>query len=163
MGPGLGLGTGLGHQAADNPCMSEVHAIKVPDCQGSRAVDICQLVDLSDSLHPVQTANPVVSLHTARGTTPVPAGESAIIEPPGILYNSLVARSVTTFLEIVHEGRAEKINQITGNQRLFTQPAGRQVTGQAADNQVEGARRVQTLNIGGSTTTTVSFIVEQAA
>lgn len=41
--------------------------------------------------------------------------------------------------------------------------AHRQVTGQAADNQVEGARRVQTLNIGGSTTTTVSFIVEQAA
>lgn len=41
--------------------------------------------------------------------------------------------------------------------------AHKQVTGTAGDYQVEGARRVQTLNIGGSTTTTVSFVVEQAA
>ncbi|MGV3479390.1 MAG: acetyl-CoA acetyltransferase [Sphingobium sp.] len=41
--------------------------------------------------------------------------------------------------------------------------ASRQVTGQAGDMQVEDARRVQTLNIGGSTTTTVSFVVERAA
>lgn len=40
--------------------------------------------------------------------------------------------------------------------------AHRQVTGTAGDYQVEGARRVQTLNIGGSTTTTVSFVVERA-
>jgi len=39
----------------------------------------------------------------------------------------------------------------------------KQVTGQAGDYQVEDARRVQTLNIGGSTTTTVSFIVERDA
>jgi acetyl-CoA C-acetyltransferase len=39
----------------------------------------------------------------------------------------------------------------------------KQVTGQAGDYQIEDARRVQTLNIGGSTTTTVSFIVERAA
>lgn len=39
----------------------------------------------------------------------------------------------------------------------------KQVTEQAGDYQVEGARRAQTLNIGGSTTTTVSFIVERAA
>ncbi len=39
----------------------------------------------------------------------------------------------------------------------------KQVTGTAGDYQVEGARRLQTLNIGGSTTTTVSFIVERAA
>ena len=39
----------------------------------------------------------------------------------------------------------------------------KQVTGQAGDYQVDDARRVQTLNIGGSTTTTVSFIVERAA
>lgn len=39
----------------------------------------------------------------------------------------------------------------------------KQVTGQAGDYQVEDARRVQTLNIGGSTTTSVSFIVERAA
>ncbi|MDH7972442.1 acetyl-CoA acetyltransferase [Sphingomonas sp. AR_OL41] len=39
----------------------------------------------------------------------------------------------------------------------------KQVTDQAGDYQVEGAERVQTLNIGGSTTTTVSFIVERAA
>jgi acetyl-CoA C-acetyltransferase len=34
-----------------------------------------------------------------------------------------------------------------------------QVTGEAGDYQVEGARNVQTLNIGGSGTTSVSFIV----
>lgn len=39
----------------------------------------------------------------------------------------------------------------------------KQVSGTAGDYQVEGARRVQTLNIGGSTTTTVSFIVERDA
>lgn len=41
--------------------------------------------------------------------------------------------------------------------------AAKQVSDRAGDYQVEGARRVQTLNIGGSTTTTVSFIVESAA
>ena len=41
--------------------------------------------------------------------------------------------------------------------------AHKQVTGSAGGYQVENARRVQTLNIGGSTTTTVSFIVERAA
>lgn len=35
----------------------------------------------------------------------------------------------------------------------------KQTTGKAGDYQVEGARNVQTLNIGGSTTTTVSFLV----
>ena len=39
----------------------------------------------------------------------------------------------------------------------------KQVTDQAGDYQVEDARRMQTLNVGGSTTTTVSFIVERAA
>ena len=39
----------------------------------------------------------------------------------------------------------------------------KQVTGTAGDYQVEGAKRLQTLNIGGSTTTTVSFIVETIA
>jgi hypothetical protein len=37
--------------------------------------------------------------------------------------------------------------------------AARQVTGQAGDGQVEGARTFATLNIGGSLTTTVSFVV----
>lgn len=37
----------------------------------------------------------------------------------------------------------------------------KQVTGTAGGYQVEGARAVQTLNIGGSTTTTVSLIVER--
>ena len=37
--------------------------------------------------------------------------------------------------------------------------AWRQVTGRAGDYQVEGARNLQTLNIGGSTTTTVSLVV----
>jgi len=37
--------------------------------------------------------------------------------------------------------------------------AAKQTTGTAGDTQVEGARRVATLNIGGSTTTTVSFVV----
>jgi len=37
--------------------------------------------------------------------------------------------------------------------------ATRQVTGRAGATQVEGARTVGTLNIGGSTTTTVSFVI----
>ena len=37
--------------------------------------------------------------------------------------------------------------------------AARQVTGRAGGYQVEGARRFATLNIGGSTTTTVSFVI----
>ena len=41
--------------------------------------------------------------------------------------------------------------------------ASKHVSGAAGDYQVEDARRVQTLNIGGSATTTVSFIVERAA
>ncbi|MBY0581309.1 MAG: acetyl-CoA acetyltransferase [Sphingomonas sp.] len=39
----------------------------------------------------------------------------------------------------------------------------KQVTGQAGDYQVDDARRMQTLNIGGSATTAVSFIVDRAA
>jgi acetyl-CoA C-acetyltransferase len=39
--------------------------------------------------------------------------------------------------------------------------AARQVTGQAGDTQVEKARTFATLNIGGSLTTTVSFVVTQ--
>ncbi|MFJ2774544.1 acetyl-CoA acetyltransferase [Streptomyces sp. NPDC087300] len=41
--------------------------------------------------------------------------------------------------------------------------ATRQVTGRAGDYQVEGARRFGTLNIGGSTTTTVALVVEGAS
>ncbi|MBU3737646.1 MAG: thiolase domain-containing protein [Rhodoferax sp.] len=49
----------------------------------------------------------------------------------------------------------------TGARMLFD--AARQVTGQARDCQIEGARRVQTLNIGGSCATVVSFVVEADA
>jgi acetyl-CoA C-acetyltransferase len=45
----------------------------------------------------------------------------------------------------------------TGVRQLLD--AHRQVTGQAGEYQVEGARNFQTLNIGGSGTTSVSFIV----
>ncbi|PHY13486.1 acetyl-CoA acetyltransferase [Caulobacter sp. B11] len=41
----------------------------------------------------------------------------------------------------------------------MTLDAFKQVTGTAGDYQVDGAKTVQTLNIGGSTTTTVSFVV----
>ncbi len=41
--------------------------------------------------------------------------------------------------------------------------AARQVTGQAEAMQIEGARRMQTLNIGGSCATVVSFVVERGA
>jgi acetyl-CoA C-acetyltransferase len=40
--------------------------------------------------------------------------------------------------------------------------AANQVLGEAVGTQVEGARRAATLNIGGSTATTVSFVVERA-
>ncbi len=39
----------------------------------------------------------------------------------------------------------------------------KQVTGQAGECQVAGARRFATLNVGGSATTTVSFVIERAA
>ncbi|RQO42092.1 hypothetical protein DBV14_27850 [Variovorax sp. KBW07] len=41
--------------------------------------------------------------------------------------------------------------------------AARQVTGRAGDCQVEGANRFATLNIGGSATTVVSFVVQNGA
>jgi acetyl-CoA C-acetyltransferase len=41
--------------------------------------------------------------------------------------------------------------------------AARQVTGQAGECQIEGASRIQTLNIGGSCATVVSFVVEAEA
>jgi len=41
--------------------------------------------------------------------------------------------------------------------------AARQVSGTAGATQVEGARRFGTLNIGGSATTVVSFVVEGGA
>ena len=41
--------------------------------------------------------------------------------------------------------------------------AARQVTGTAGDYQVEGARRFATLNIGGSATTAVTFVVAASA
>ena len=45
----------------------------------------------------------------------------------------------------------------TGTRMLFD--AARQVTGQAQACQIDGARRIQTLNIGGSCATVVSFVV----
>jgi acetyl-CoA C-acetyltransferase len=47
----------------------------------------------------------------------------------------------------------------TGSRMLLD--AARQVTGQAGDCQIEGARRIQTLNIGGSLATVVTFVVER--
>ena len=47
----------------------------------------------------------------------------------------------------------------TGTRMLLD--AARQVTGQAGECQIEGARRLQTLNIGGSCATVVSFVVQQ--
>ena len=47
----------------------------------------------------------------------------------------------------------------TGSRMLLD--AARQVTHQAGDCQIEGARRLQTLNIGGSFATVVSFVVER--
>jgi acetyl-CoA C-acetyltransferase len=47
----------------------------------------------------------------------------------------------------------------TGSRMLLD--AARQVTGQGGDCQIDGARRMQTLNIGGSCATVVSFVVER--
>ena len=47
----------------------------------------------------------------------------------------------------------------TGTRMLFD--AARQVTDAAGDCQIDGAKRLQTLNIGGSCGTVVSFVVEQ--
>jgi acetyl-CoA C-acetyltransferase len=48
----------------------------------------------------------------------------------------------------------------TGVRMLFD--VAKQVSGTAGEPQVDGAQRAQTLNIGGSTATTVSFVVESA-
>ena len=40
--------------------------------------------------------------------------------------------------------------------------AAAQVAGRAGEHQVDGARRAATLNIGGSTATTVSFVLDAA-
>ena len=47
----------------------------------------------------------------------------------------------------------------TGSRMLLD--AARQVTGSAGDYQIDNARRMQTLNIGGSCATVVSFVVER--
>ncbi|MGL4300641.1 MAG: thiolase C-terminal domain-containing protein, partial [Candidatus Neomicrothrix subdominans] len=47
----------------------------------------------------------------------------------------------------------------TGVRMLFD--VAKQVSGTAGEPQVDGAQRAQTLNIGGSTATTVSFVVEE--
>lgn len=47
----------------------------------------------------------------------------------------------------------------TGARMLFD--AARQVAGEAGDCQIGGAKRIQTLNIGGSCATVVSFVVER--
>jgi acetyl-CoA C-acetyltransferase len=47
----------------------------------------------------------------------------------------------------------------TGTRMLWD--AARQVAGRAGEAQIEGARRMQTLNIGGSCATVVSFVVER--
>jgi acetyl-CoA C-acetyltransferase len=47
----------------------------------------------------------------------------------------------------------------TGSRMLLD--AARQVTGHAGEMQIEGAQRMQTLNIGGSCATVVSFVVER--
>lgn len=49
----------------------------------------------------------------------------------------------------------------TGARMLWD--AARQVSGTAGECQIEGAQRLQTLNIGGSCATVVSFVVESAA
>ena len=47
----------------------------------------------------------------------------------------------------------------TGTRLLFD--AARQVTGSAGECQIDGAQRIQTLNIGGSCATVVSFVVDR--
>ncbi len=49
----------------------------------------------------------------------------------------------------------------TGSRMLLD--AARQVTGQAGDMQIEGARKIQTFNVGGSCATVVSFVVTSDA
>ncbi|WP_067820672.1 hypothetical protein [Actinomadura kijaniata] len=65
-------------------------------------------------------------------------------------------------VEVIHVGNA--FGQLfTGQGRLGGTPvdAARQVTGVAGAYQIEGARRVGALNIGGSATTTVSLVAEE--
>ena len=91
----------------------------------------------------------------------------------GLEISDMVAEAVTGTLDsaglepedvdAIHVGNA--FGQLfTGQGQLgampaTVEPAARQVTGQAGDSQVSGARTFATLNIGGSLTTTVSFVV----
>lgn len=69
------------------------------------------------------------------------------LTPPGQSFRAIEDRS----LERGHPVGATGVRMV--------HDAARQTTARAGDMQIEGARRVATLNIGGSGTTVVSFVV----
>ena len=102
-------------------------------------------------------------VHDCFATTEYMAIDHLGITPPGEAWKAVESGSIAI-------GGATPVNP-SGGLIGMGHPVGatgvrmvldgyKQVTGTAGDYQVEGARRLQTLNIGGSTTTTVSFIVE---
>ena len=88
------------------------------------------------------------------------------LTPPGQSHRAIEDRSI-------ERGGAIPINASGGLIGLghpvgatgvrMLRDAARQVTGRADDMQIEGARRMGTLNIGGSGTTVVSFVVASGA
>jgi acetyl-CoA C-acetyltransferase len=107
-----------------------------------------------------------IETHDCFTTTEYMAVDHFGITPPGESWRAIESG------DIEHEGRIP-VNP-SGGLIGLGHPVGatgvrmaldcyKQVTGQAGDYQVEGARTFATLNVGGSATTTVSLVVDRAA
>lgn len=107
----------------------------------------------------------LVELHDCFTTTEYMAIEHLGIAGPGEAWKAIEDGSIETGGRIPVNPSGGLIgcgHPVGATGVRMTLDAFKQVTGTAGDYQVEGAKTVQTLNIGGSTTTTVSLIVQAA-
>jgi acetyl-CoA C-acetyltransferase len=103
-----------------------------------------------------------VETHDCFTTTEYMAIEHLGLTAPGEAWKAIEAGDIETGgkLPINASGGLIGVGHPVGATGVrMALDAVKQVTGQAGDYQVEGAKNVQTLNIGGSTTTTVSLLV----
>lgn len=105
-----------------------------------------------------------IDTHDCFTTTQYMAIDHFGITPPGQSWRAIEDGTITMGGRLPINASGGLIGQgrpvgATGVRMLLD--AARQVTGQAGDCQIEGARRCATLNIGGSATTVVSFVVER--
>lgn len=107
----------------------------------------------------------VVELHDCFTTTEYMAIEHLGIAAPGEAWKAIEDGSIEADgrLPVNPSGGLIGCGHPVGATGVrMTLDAFKQVTNTAGDYQVEGAKTVQTLNIGGSTTTTVSLVVQAA-